>query len=183
MVNTAAHGSPAAWTEVQLGGYTARRIRAGRTTPADAIIEWPPPPPSAPKNTVVGRKPYPRASAPQRADAHLHHASASIVGSCTESICHLDQYLPPPLQVMFNPQGTRLLTASADHTCKVWSVQSGGVGGGDAGAGGGCVQALRGHTDEVFSMALNYEGDTLVTSSKDNTCRVWRADAGSARTD
>lgn len=88
------------------------------------------------------------------------------------------------LQVMFNPQGTRLLTASADHTCKVWSVQSGGGGaggGGDGTAGGDCVQALRGHTDEVFSMALNYEGDTLVTSSKDNTCRVWRVDGGSAR--
>lgn len=77
------------------------------------------------------------------------------------------------LQVMFNPQGTRLLTASADHTCKVWAV--------DGGGGGGCVQSLRGHTDEVFSMAVNYEGDTLVTASKDNTCRVWCTDAASKR--
>ena len=39
---------------------------------------------------------------------------------------------------------------------------------------GVCLQVLEGHTDEIFSCAFNYEGDTLITGSKDNTCRIWR---------
>lgn len=36
------------------------------------------------------------------------------------------------------------------------------------------VQVLSGHTDEVFSCAFNYEGDSIITGSKDNTCRIWK---------
>ena len=36
------------------------------------------------------------------------------------------------------------------------------------------VQLLEGHTDEIFSCAFNYEGDTIITGSKDNTCRIWK---------
>ena len=36
------------------------------------------------------------------------------------------------------------------------------------------LQILEGHTDEIFSCAFNYEGDTVITGSKDNTCRIWR---------
>lgn len=67
---------------------------------------------------------------------------------------------------MFNPHGSRIMTASSDHSCRLWDTAS-----------GACVQTLGGHTDEVFSCAFNYEGDTVITSSKDNTCRVWVADA------
>lgn len=35
-------------------------------------------------------------------------------------------------------------------------------------------QILEGHTDEIFSCAFNYEGDTVITGSKDNTCRIWK---------
>ena len=31
-----------------------------------------------------------------------------------------------------------------------------------------------GHEDEIFSCAFNYEGDTIITGSKDNTCRIWK---------
>jgi dynein assembly factor with WDR repeat domains 1 len=40
---------------------------------------------------------------------------------------------------------------------------------------GACLQVLEGHTDEIFSAAFNYEGDTVITGSKDNTCRIWKA--------
>ena len=30
-----------------------------------------------------------------------------------------------------------------------------------------------GHEDEIFSCAFNYEGDIIITGSKDNTCRIW----------
>ena len=36
------------------------------------------------------------------------------------------------------------------------------------------VQILEGHTDEIFSAAFNYDGDTIITGSKDNTCRIWK---------
>lgn len=36
-------------------------------------------------------------------------------------------------------------------------------------------QVLQGHTDEIFSCAFNYEGDYIITGSKDNTCRLWKA--------
>lgn len=67
------------------------------------------------------------------------------------------------MQVCFNPQGTRVVTASADSTCKVWSAKS-----------GECLQTLSGHTEEVFACVLNYEGNMIVTGAKDNTCRIWQ---------
>ena len=36
------------------------------------------------------------------------------------------------------------------------------------------MQVLEGHEDEIFSCAFNYEGDTIITGSKDNTCRIWK---------
>jgi dynein assembly factor with WDR repeat domains 1 len=36
------------------------------------------------------------------------------------------------------------------------------------------VQCLDGHEDDIFSCAFNYSGDTIITGSKDNTCRIWR---------
>jgi dynein assembly factor with WDR repeat domains 1 len=67
------------------------------------------------------------------------------------------------LQVQFNPQGNRIITASSDKTCRMWSVET-----------GECLQILEGHIDEIFSCAFNYEGDTVITGSKDNTCRIWK---------
>ncbi|CAM9437177.1 unnamed protein product, partial [Discosporangium mesarthrocarpum] len=55
-------------------------------------------------------------------------------------------------QVCFNPQGTRILTASSDKTARLWEVEV-----------GDCLQVLEGHTDEIFSCAFNYEGDTIIT--------------------
>jgi WD40 repeat protein len=53
-----------------------------------------------------------------------------------------------------------------DRSCRLWDLHT-----------GECLQALEGHTDEVFSCAFNYEGDVVITGSKDNTCRIWRAAA------
>ena len=57
-------------------------------------------------------------------------------------------------QICFNAQGSRVLTASADKTARLWDVQS-----------GVCLQVLEGHTDEIFSSAFNYEGDTIITGN------------------
>lgn len=70
---------------------------------------------------------------------------------------------PPPLpaymgaffQTCFNPQGTRILTASSDKMARLWDADS-----------GDCLQILEGHTDEIFSCAFNYEGDTIITGDR-----------------
>ena len=54
------------------------------------------------------------------------------------------------------------MTASADKTCRLWDVVS-----------GKCKQILEGHKDEIFSCAFNYDGDFIITASKDNSCKIW----------
>eukprot|EP00955_Chlamydomonas_euryale_P019989 213098-Chlamydomonas_euryale.AAC.5 len=77
----------------------------------------------------------------------------------------------PPLPFcVASLQGTRVITASSDKTCRLWDVDS-----------GECLQILEGHTDEIFSCAFNYEGDFVITGSKDNTCRIWRAMTASSQ--
>jgi dynein assembly factor with WDR repeat domains 1 len=66
-------------------------------------------------------------------------------------------------KISFNPQGNKIITASSDKTCRLWSVDTGND-----------LQVLEGHEDEIFSCAFNYEGDTIITGSKDNTCRIWK---------
>ena len=57
-----------------------------------------------------------------------------------------------------------LLLGSSDATCRLWDVDT-----------GECRQILEGHTDEIFSCAFNYDGDTIITASKDNTCMIWKS--------
>ena len=38
---------------------------------------------------------------------------------------------------------------------------------------GECKQVLDGHKEDIFSCAFNYDGDTIITASKDNTCKIW----------
>jgi len=44
-------------------------------------------------------------------------------------------------------------------------------------------QTLDGHEDDIFSCAFNYSGDTIITGSKDNTCRIWRDETMMAKTE
>ena len=74
----------------------------------------------------------------------------------------------PDPKIKFNPQGNKVITASSDKTCRIWSTETGSelqlLGG----------QPGEGHEDEVISCSFNYEGDTIITGSKDNTCRIWK---------
>ena len=58
----------------------------------------------------------------------------------------------------FNPQSSKVLTASSDKTARLWDTET-----------GDCLQILEGHTDEIFSCAFNYAGTTIISGSKDNT--------------
>lgn len=48
----------------------------------------------------------------------------------------------------------------AGRSCRAWTVKE-------------CLINLD-HTDEIFSVTFNYESDTIITGSKDNTCIIWK---------
>ena len=66
-------------------------------------------------------------------------------------------------KIAFNPQGTKLLSAGFDQIARLWDSETGEL-----------LQELEGHNDEIFSCSFNYEGDTIITGSKDNTCGIWK---------
>src|SRR5262249_21978235 len=71
--------------------------------------------------------------------------------------------------VAFSPDGTRLATASADQTAKVW----------DAASGRGLLTPS-GHIDRVSGIALSREGTRRAAASADQTAKVWDAASGRA---
>ena len=57
------------------------------------------------------------------------------------------------------------MTGSSDKTVRLWDVEN-----------GSCKQILDRHSEEIFSCAFNYEGDTIITSSKDKKCVIYKDD-------
>jgi WD40 repeat protein len=64
----------------------------------------------------------------------------------------------------FSPDGTRLITASADRTARLWDLESGES------------RALAGHPDAVFEVAFSPDGRLAAAVSRDGTIRVWTDD-------
>jgi hypothetical protein len=69
--------------------------------------------------------------------------------------------------VVFSPNGTRIVTGSADKTAKVWDARI-----------GTSLLTLYGHTAGVFGVAFSPDGKRIVTSSADKTAKVWDAQIG-----
>jgi WD40 repeat protein len=66
-----------------------------------------------------------------------------------------------------SPDGSRVVTASTDHTAQVW----------DATTGKPVTPPLE-HQDVVTAAAFSPDGTRVVTASKDRTARVWDATTG-----
>jgi eukaryotic-like serine/threonine-protein kinase len=67
----------------------------------------------------------------------------------------------------YSPDGTRIVTASRDHTARIWDAQTGAQ-----------LTVLSGHTDIVYCVAYSPDGTRVVTASRDHTARIWDAQTG-----
>ena len=69
--------------------------------------------------------------------------------------------------VAFSHDSSRLASASADETVKIWDASS-----------GACVQTLEGHGDSVWSVAFSHDSSRLASASSDKTVKIWDASSG-----
>ena len=97
---------------------------------------------------------------------------------------------------VFSPDGKQIVTASADQTARIWDVHSGkevenrenfaaSILFGDQGAKVHAIRnptkelkKLEGHTLFLTSATFSPDGKKIVTSSADQTARIWDADSG-----
>ncbi|PTL82504.1 caspase family protein [Vitiosangium sp. GDMCC 1.1324] len=64
---------------------------------------------------------------------------------------------------LFSSDGSRVLTASADGTARIWRTD-----------GTGAPLILSGHSGNVTSATFSPDGSRVLTASEDNTARIWR---------
>jgi WD40 repeat protein len=63
---------------------------------------------------------------------------------------------------LFSLDGSRVVTASADNTARIWDASSAKQ-----------IAVLRGHEGPVGSAVFSPDGSRIVTASQDNTARIW----------
>ncbi len=71
------------------------------------------------------------------------------------------------ISAAYSPDGTRIVTASADKTARIWDARTGRE-----------LTVLSGHGDSVESAAYSPDGSRIVTASDDKTARIWDARTG-----
>ena len=69
-----------------------------------------------------------------------------------------------------SPDGSYIVSASKDKTCRIWEAATGEE-----------RAILTGHTDEVRTCAISPDGSFIVSGGWENTCRIWDAATGEER--
>jgi len=95
-------------------------------------------------------------------EAHL-----AVSHSFPQLLARLEGHTDSVWQAAFSPDGQRIVTASGDHTARVWNA-----------ANGQLLAKLEGHTGSVGQAAFSPDGQRIVTASEDHTARVWNAANG-----
>ena len=73
----------------------------------------------------------------------------------------------PVIRAVFSPDGRRILTTSADGTCRIW----------DAATGEPRSLPLH-HGQTVYDGAFSPDGTLMITGSSDGTARLWKTETG-----
>jgi WD40 repeat protein/serine/threonine protein kinase len=102
-----------------------------------------------------------------REERHRTRIGAALAQ--TPRLIHLWQHDHEVEHVEVSPDGRRVVTASRDHTARVW----------DAGTGEAVTPPLR-HGGIVWKARFSPDGRRVVTASRDRTAQVWDARSGQA---
>jgi serine/threonine protein kinase len=70
-------------------------------------------------------------------------------------------------RMMIAPNNRVLITASADHVLRLWSLPAGSL-----------IHSLSGHTSSVTAIAMNRNSDLLISGSEDRSVRLWNTQTG-----
>jgi cytochrome c len=73
----------------------------------------------------------------------------------------------PIVSLAVSPDGGRLVSASWDHTVRIWSLDD------------GAQRVLEGHTQNVNGVAFTPDGQSLVSAGYDRELRIWPLAGGS----
>jgi WD40 repeat protein len=83
------------------------------------------------------------------------------------SSLHLRGHTDGILFAAFSPDGTKVVTASSDHTARIWDATTGKL----------LTPPLR-HDDAVLMAEFSPDGTRVVTASEDQTAKVWDVKTG-----
>ncbi|HEV3436031.1 MAG TPA: serine/threonine-protein kinase, partial [Gemmata sp.] len=86
---------------------------------------------------------------------------------CHSDLLTLKGHTDAVSSASFSADDSRIVTASADKTVKVWDAKTGTE-----------LFTLKGHTDAVSSASFSADGSRIVTASADKTVKVWDAKTG-----
>jgi WD40 repeat protein len=73
-----------------------------------------------------------------------------------------------PRRLAYSPDGSRVVTAQADGTVRVWESTTGKPVG----------SPIKGHTDAVSAVAFTPDGQRIASAGRDGTMRLWDAHTG-----